>query len=129
MKRKGGKSRNRKSKSFPDKGPSENKPKPAPVQYSGPCKLYLYGESLHRGEKRGFTDSSTILWSPGARGKYNDWAVSAKVMGSCCWKLYEKKDMKGKSKVLEPGQDYRSGYSLYPLLKDVTSVKKLKRCP
>ena len=66
------------------------------------------------------TESMTDLRSK----KFLNKAVTAKVTGDCCWKIYADTNFSGKMITLEPDKEYTSGTSLEELFRNVESVKK-----
>jgi len=82
--------------------------------------LTLHSSTYHRGEEVTLTSSSADL------GAFSDRAVSAVVVGSCCWTLYSAPGYSGETATLTPGGDYRTTNSFgRSLFREVSSVQRV----
>ena len=86
-----------------------------------PCfgNLTLYTKTYSRGENIDIQDTSLNIKD------FNNKAVSATVVGSCCWLVYAETNLSGDLLRLMPGQDYSSVTSLGQLFRKVKSVRRI----
>jgi len=57
-------------------------------------------------------------------GDFEDMAVSLRVAGDCCWRLFRDEDFLGESKLVSTQQEYKGVLSLEPIALDVSSIKR-----
>ena len=89
-----------------------------PINYDN-CKLSLFSKTYKRGVSKEVTDTTSDLEA------FKDEAVSAKVTGQCCWRVYAEPDLQGESLVLRPASAYNSVTSLQNLLRNLKSAQRI----